>query len=347
METFWFSMIALMLTVYVVLDGFDIGAGIIHYLVTEDDENERRLVLRSIGPVWDGNEVWLIAAGGTLFFSFPVLYAASFSGFYLPLMMVLWLLILRACGIELRGHIDHPLWRSFWDFTFSVSSTLLAIFLGVALGNVIRGVPLTADKLFFEPLWTSFIPEGKTGILDWYTVLTGSVALIALALHGANYLALKTEGDVQRRARRISGICLWVFALILVISFVATMRIRPEMINNYKSHIWSWIIPLAVIYGVSGQYYFRRKGADLPAFLCSSTCIAGMLCGAAFGLYPNVLPSTLSAQDNLTIWNTAAQPYGLRVAAIWWVIGMALAISYFTYLYRSFRGKVRLEGDGY
>jgi cytochrome bd ubiquinol oxidase subunit II len=329
----------------VVLDGFDIGAGIIPYLVT-DDENERRLVLRSIGPVWDGNEVWLVAAGGTLFFSFPVLYARSFSGFYLPLMMILWLLILRACGIELRGHIDHPLWRSFWDFIFSSSSTLLAIFLGVALGNVIRGVPLDVEKLFFEPLWTNFEPEGQTGILDWYTLLTGVVALIALALHGANYLALKTNGEVQRRARRISQVGVWLLALLIAISLFATLRIRPEMTNNYKAYIWSWMIPLTVFFGVYGMYYFISRQADLPAFLCSAASIAGMLFGASFGLYPNVLPSTLSAQNNLTIWNSAAQPYGLRVGAVWWVIGMALAIIYFIYLYRSFRGKSHLRVKG-
>jgi cytochrome bd ubiquinol oxidase subunit II len=339
-------MITLMLTIYVVLDGFDLGAGIIHYFVT-NDENERRLVLRSIGPVWDGNEVWLIAASGTLFFCFPVLYATSFSGFYLPLMMILWLLILRACGIELRGHIDHPLWRSFWDFIFSVSSALLAIFLGVALGNVMRGVPLNVEKLFFEPLWTNFEPEGHTGILDWYTLLTGFVALIALALHGANYLALKTDGEVQRRARRISQIGVWLFALLIAFSLFATLTIRPDMTNNYKVHIWGWIIPLTVLFGVYGMYFFSRREADLPAFLCSAASIAGMLFGASFGLYPIVLPSTLSGQNNLTIWNTAAQPYGLRVGAIWWVVGMALAIIYFIYLYRSFRGKVSLEGEGY
>src|SRR5262245_26269957 len=344
METFWFIMITLMLTIYVVLDGFDLGAGIVHYLVTRDD-NERRSVLRSIGPVWDGNEVWLIAATGTLFFSFPHLYAASFSGFYLPLMLVLWLLILRACGIELRGHIDHPLWRSLWDFTFSVSSGLLAVLLGGALGNVIRGVPLSGEKIFFASLWTNFQPEGNTVILDWYTLLIGLVALITLALHGANYLVLKTDGDLQRRARRISELGLPLYAILIVIGLVATLRIRPEMIHNYKIHLWSWIFPVAVICGIFGMVYFTRKGAHLRVFLCSTMSIAGMMCGAAYGLYPNVLPSTLSAENNLTIWNTAAQAYSLRVGAIWWVIGMTLALIYFIYLYRSFRGKV--ESDGY
>src|SRR5262249_29174477 len=185
METFWFVIVAFVLTVYVILDGFDLGVGIIHHLAGKA-EDERRLILRAIGPVWDGNEVWLVVAGGTLFFSFPVLYAISFSGFYLPLMMILWLLMLRAIGIELRGDLDNTLWRQFWDFVFAVASAMLAIFFGVALGNVIRGVPLNADKFFFEPLWTNFLPHGQTGILDWYTALTGGVAFVALAAHGAN-----------------------------------------------------------------------------------------------------------------------------------------------------------------
>src|SRR3954452_14789681 len=155
METMWFALIGVMLTAYAILDGFDLGAGALHLLVAKTD-GERRLLLRAIGPVWDGNEVWLIAAGGTLYFAFPALYASSFSGFYLPLMMVLWLLMLRAIGIELRTHVRNSVWSTFFDTIFSVSSILLAIFFGVALANVVRGVPLDATGYFFEPLWTHF-----------------------------------------------------------------------------------------------------------------------------------------------------------------------------------------------
>src|ERR1700736_2713502 len=192
MGTIWFCLVALMLTVYVLLDGFDLGAGAIHLLVAKTDE-ERVQVLASIGPVWDGNEVWLIAAGGTLYFAFPALYAASFSGFYLPLMIVLWLLIVRGISIEFRSHVGGPIWSAFWDRSFSVASTLLAIFYGAALGNVIRGVPFDRAGRFFEPLWTNFMPAGQTGILDWYTTLVGVAALAALALHGAAWLARKTD----------------------------------------------------------------------------------------------------------------------------------------------------------
>jgi cytochrome bd ubiquinol oxidase subunit II len=346
METFWFVAVALMLTAYVILDGFDLGAGIIHHLVAKTDD-ERRMVLRAIGPVWDGNEVWLLAAGGTLFFSFPLLYATSFSGFYLPLMMVLWLLILRATGIELRGHLANPLWRQFWDFVFALASALLAVFFGAALANVIRGVPLNADKVFFEPLWTDFMPKGQTGILDWYTSLIGIFAFVALAVHGANYIAHKTLGEVQARAARISKIGGSIFTLLAAVSLVATIQVRPEMIDNYRAYPLGWIIPAIVAGGLAGMHYFRCSGGHFPAFLSSSACLAGMLAGTAFGLYPNVLPSTLNSNDNLTIWNSAAGAYGLRVGMIWWVIGIILTTIYYVYLYHSFRGKVTLEGEGY
>ncbi len=183
MGTIWFWLVAIMITIYVLLDGFDLGAGAIHLLAAKTDE-ERRQVLASIGPVWDGNEVWLLAAGGTLYFAFPALYASAFSGFYLPLMIVLWLLILRGASIEFRNHIQSAVWDPLWDFLFCTSSLLLAVFFGAALGNVVRGVPLDASGYFFEPLWTNFRLDDETGILDWYTILVGVLALLALMMHG-------------------------------------------------------------------------------------------------------------------------------------------------------------------
>src|ERR1700693_2839350 len=193
MGTIWFWLVAIMIETYVLLDGFDLGAGAIHLLVAKTDE-ERRQVLASIGPVWDGNEVWLIAAGGTLYFAFPALYASAFSGFYLPLMIVLWLLILRGVSIELRSHSRDALWGTFFDGVFAFASTLLAVFFGAALANVVRGVPLGPDNYFFLPLWTNWRTGAHPGILDWYTVIGGLLAVLALAMHGSLYLALKTEG---------------------------------------------------------------------------------------------------------------------------------------------------------
>ena len=202
MGTIWFWLVALMLAGYVVLDGFDLGAGALH-LIAARTGAERRTVLESIGPVWDGNEVWLLAAGGTLFYAFPLLYASSFSGFYLALNIVLWLLVFRALGIEFRMHLGHPLWCAFFDGAFSVASILLIIFFGAALGNVLRGVPLGADHYFFAALWTNFRPGPNPGILDWYTVLCAVLALVSVAVHGALYLILKSEGALNARLRTI------------------------------------------------------------------------------------------------------------------------------------------------
>jgi len=196
--------VAVMVAMYVLLDGFDIGAGAIHLFIAKND-TERRTILRAIGPVWDGNEVWLLAAGGTLYFAFPLLYASSFSGFYLPLIMVLWLLMLRGVGIEFRSHLADGVWTSAFDFIFSVASILLAIFFGAALGNVVRGVPLNADGYFFEPLWTDFRVGVNNGILDWYTVLTGVVALVTLIVHGSLYLATKADGEINGRVCTMAG----------------------------------------------------------------------------------------------------------------------------------------------
>ena len=345
METMWFVLVAFMLTAYVILDGFDLGAGAIHFLVAKTDD-ERRLVLRSIGPVWDGNEVWLIAAGGTLYFAFPVLYASSFSGFYLPLMMVLWLIMLRGIGIELRSHIDDPLWRSFYDFIFSGASLLLAIFFGAAMGNVIRGVPLNADGYFFEPLWTNFRVTADSGILDWYTVLTGVVALVTLTVHGAHYVAMKTTGDVNARARRIASRGGWLLVALTILSLFATVYVRPQMFDNFKSHSWGAVFPLIVLAGIAGMEYFQRRGKEAAAFLSSTAYIAGMLGGAAFALYPTMLMASTDPAHSLTIYNSKTGDYGMAVGLVWWSIGILLALGYFTYLYRSFRGKVTLaEGE--
>jgi cytochrome bd ubiquinol oxidase subunit II len=344
METVWFILVALMLTAYVVLDGFDLGAGVINLIVARNHD-ERRLVLRAIGPVWDGNEVWLLAAGGALFFAFPLLYASSFSGFYLPLMMVLWLLMLRGVGIELRSHVNDPLWWSFFDFVFSVASLLLAIFFGAAVGNVVRGVPLDANGYFFEPLWTNFRVGTHTGILDWYTVSTGVLALVTLTVHGGHYLALKTEGAVNKRAQRVALNSWWILLLMTVLSLAATLYVRPQVLDNFRLRPWGWIIPVAVIVSLLMMRRFARREQYLHAFLSSTVYIVAMLGGAAFAMYPYLLPATTNPSFGLTIYNSKTGAYSLSVGLIWWLLGMVLAIAYFTFLYRSFRGKVRLDDE--
>lgn len=346
MEALWFVLVGFMIVGYVVLDGFDLGAGTIHFIAAKTDA-ERQMILAAIGPYWDGNEVWLLAAGGTLYFAFPLLYASSFSGFYLPLMIVLWLLILRGIGIELRSHGKTPLWRAFFDFTFSGSSALLVIFFGAALGNVIRGVPLNAEQYFFEPLWTDFTVSSNPGILDWYTVLTGLMALATLASHGALYIATKTEGEVLIRARRIASMSWWAVAALTIIGLIATLRVRPQILDNYRTSFAGIAFPLIVIVALFGMLTFRAKQNDRAAFLSSCAYIVGMLGGVAYAMYPVLLPATTDPAFAITVHNAAAGSYGLKVGAVWWSVGMAIASAYFIYLYRSFRGKVSLEREGH
>jgi cytochrome d ubiquinol oxidase subunit II len=333
-----------MLALYVVFDGFDLGAGVVHLVAARTDE-ERRVILRSIGPVWDGNEVWLLAAGGTLYFAFPTLYAASFSGFYLPLMMVLWLLILRATAIEFRSHIRSPLWAPFWDGAFSLASLLLAIFYGAALGNVVRGVPLDENGRFFEPLWTSFLPHGATGILDWYTVLVGLTALAALTLHGALWIALKSADPLGDRARRLARAAWWLTVALTVVVTAATLGLQPLVLENLSVRPWGRAFPALALAGLGVARWFLARRRDLPAFLGSCAYLLGMMASAAFGVYPYVLPSSTARHLGLTVDAAAAPPYGLRIGLIWWGIGMALALVYFVFVYRKFAGRVRLEED--
>jgi cytochrome d ubiquinol oxidase subunit II len=343
MGTVWFCLVAVMVAMYVLLDGFDLGAGAIHFLVAKTDE-ERRQVIASISPVWDGNEVWLLAAGGTLYFAFPMLYASGFSGFYLPLMMVLWLLILRGSAIEFRNHLDSRVWIPFWDFVFSASSLLLAVFLGAALGNVVRGVPLDETGYFFEPLWTNFRLGEHTGILDWYTVLVGVTALAALMMHGSLWIRLKTSGDVSERAAKLASSAWWGVLVLTGLLTMITFAVQPQVTANFKTWPLGYILPAIAIAGLAGVQFELRRHGELNAFLASATYLLGMLTSVVFGVYPMVLPAR-NAAFSLTVASAKAGTYGLKVGLIWWAIGMILAAIYFVYVYHSFAGKVSTETD--
>jgi cytochrome d ubiquinol oxidase subunit II len=344
METLWFCLVAFSLAMYVVLDGFDLGAGMVHLFVARDDA-ERATVIRTIGPVWDGNEVWLLASGGTIFAVFPGLYATAFSGFYLPLMMVLWLLAGRAISLEFRHQIDSPLWKPAWDVIFALSSGALALFFGVALGNVARGVPIGPDGSFFAPLWTDFSPARATGILDPYTILAGITATVALAHHGALWVAMKTEGALQKRsldAARVSG---WATLVASIAVTLWTRGIQPHTAARFSEHPWGYLFPLLAGAGLSAAIALGKKG--LAPFLGSSVFLAGMLASVAFSVFPYVLPSSLDASWSLTAQAAAADGRALRVALAWWLPGMALASGYAALIYWKFRGRVSSTGEGY
>ena len=346
MGAIWFWIVAVMIAAYVVLDGFDIGVGIL-YPFLGLTEQDRRIMIRSIGPVWDGNEVWLLAGGGTLYFAFPLLYASAFSGFYLPLMIVLWLLIGRGIGIELRMQVDNPVWRSFFDGIFFLSSALLSIFLGAALANVIRGVPIGPDNYFFLPLWTNWHTGPHPGILDWYTVIGGLVAFIALATHGALYLATKAPGELETRARAFADKSWIALCAITLLSLPSTTYVRPTTLDNYRHHPVLFVIPIAVVLSLLAIKEFLRRKQDFKAFLSSCLFLTFMLVGAVVALYPIVLPSSLGSASDITIAKAMSGPYALHVGLIWWIFGMVLALGYFTVSYWLFRGKVSDDVGGY
>ena len=348
MVDLWFAIAALMMTAYVVLDGFDFGEGALHLVVAMTNE-ERRRVLGAIGPFWDGNEVWLLAAGGTLFVAFPKVLASGLSGFYFAIFLVLWALILRGVAIEFRSHVAAPLWRAFWDVAFSVASASLAVLFGAALGNLVRGLPLDANGWFSLALFTDFTPRDPVGILDWYTVLTGVFALAALATHGAAFLAWKTDGPVQERARRAVFRGLLIVAVLWPVVTVATRVAAPGFFAPFPARPLAWLGGIAAIAGLATATFATRRGADLRAFLGSCVFLTGLMVATAACMFPALLRS--SGDPALAITATAASNdrAGLATAISWWCVGFPLAIAYFVMVFRLHRGKapVNAEGEGY
>jgi len=342
----WFWLVAVMIVGYVVLDGFDLGVGVLHLFLVRT-EAERRSSLRSIGPVWAGNEGWLLAGGGTLYFAFPLLYASAFSGFYLPLMIVLWLLVLRGVSLELRNHIDVGVWLALLDGVFGLSSALLTIFFGAALANVLRGVPLQADGYFFLPLWTNWRPGVSPGILDWYTVIGGLVALVALTLHGALWLAIKVSGDLAKRACSLINPLLALVSLLTIVSLIATIAVRPASLDNYYHYPFTFIVPVGVLACLAGIWFFNRNHQPVKAFLSSSVYLFFMLAGACWGVYPTLLPATTGADRDITLGRALSGPHTLSVGLAWWIFGMTLAIGYFVFVYSHFKGKVDADSAGH
>jgi cytochrome d ubiquinol oxidase subunit II len=331
METLWFWLTAIMITGYVLLDGFDLGAGALHLFLAKTDD-ERTQILDSIGPFWDGNEVWLLAGGGTLFFAFPSLYASAFSGFYLPLMVVLWLLLLRGIAIEARHMMHNLLWTPFWDVIFSAASALLIIFFGAALGNVVRGVPLDQNQEFFLPLWTDFQVSAAPGILDWYTILVALLAFAALLQHGALWVAYRTHQPIESRARTAASRLWYAVAVLTVLVTFASHSVRPGLFQNFQSTPAGAAFPLLALAAL-----FAIPRTRFP-FLASCAYLAGMLCSVVFSLYPSVLPGI--GNPGLTIQNASAPQYGLQIGLVWWIPGFLLACAYAAFLYRRFAGKV-------
>jgi len=348
MVELWFWIAAAMLTAYVVLDGFDFGAGALHLVVAKTND-ERRRVLGAIGPFWDGNEVWLLASGGTLFVAFPKVLASGLSGFYFAIFLVLWALILRGIALEFRSHVTATLWRSFWDVTFSVASAGLAVLFGAALGNLVRGLPLDRQGWFSLALFTNFTTTDPVGILDWYTVLTGVFALVALSAHGAAFLAWKTDGAVQERARRAASRGLLAVAVLWPVVTIATRIAAPDFLAVFPSRPLAWVGALAAISGLVAASLAMRRGHDRRAFLGTCAFLSGLMVATAACSFPALLRSSTDPALAITAYAASNDAKGLGTALSWWLVGFPIAVGYFVVVFRLHRGKApaAAEGEGY
>lgn len=348
MEMLWFWLCSVMVAIYVVMDGFDFGAGLLHRWIAKTDD-ERRTVLAAIGPWWDGNEVWLLAGGGALFTAFPKVLASGFSGFYMAMFLVVWTLILRGISIEFRSHVGNPLWRSFWDTVFAVASTTMPILLGAALGNVIRGVPVDGTGYFNIPLFTHWGTSNPVGILDWYTVFIGVFALVTLAAHGANFLAWKTEGPVHDRAVALQKPLWAVVVVVWVLATFATVKVNPGLFQGFAKAPLAWLFFVVYLGGLGAVFFGILKQRELLAFIGGGAFILGLLATTAASVFPVMLGSSLNPEWSLTAYNATVAKHGLKVGLGWWLLGFPIAIGYFVFLFRIHRGKVKpaKDGEGY
>ena len=344
MAEVWFGLLCFTLIVFVVLDGWDIGAGMLHWVAAKTSA-ERREIVAAIGPLWSWHEVWLVAFGGTFLLAFPKVMATSFAGFYLALWFVLWSFILRGMSLEVGGHIDDRLWRSWWDFVFAVSNVLLAVLFGAALGNVIRGVPLDESGKFSMSLFTHFGVRGRVGILDWYTVSVAVLTTVLLAAHGATYLRLKTVGLLHQRSQRLAR-QLWATACVLLAAVsLQTWVVRPAMYQAMGQRPLAWLAIAVLGAGAWALVTGLRGTAERRAFVGSCAVIVGLLAGAAVSVFPVMLHSTLAPEHSITAYNGAAPAHGLAMALIWWPVAFVLAVTYLIVIMREYSGKVRPTED--
>jgi len=350
MEVFWYLVIALVVTMFFLLDGYDFGVGIMHLFFAKK-EKDKEVIAKSAGLFWDSNEVWLVAAGGLLFMAFPTFYASVFSGFYLPFMLVLWLIIFRAIGLELRGQFKYDMWRSLWDTSFGVASLLLALLFGVALGNVIRGVNLGGVEngvsayeahYFFLPLWDgSFSPYSThPGAIDWFTLTIGLLAVLALAIHGANWIVLKTNSSINEQLKSVNVVLTAILAALSILAFVLWQGIHADSMKNFIQRPYLLLFPLLYVGGIAASFFVKKFKKDVYAVAASSCIIIGGIASSLASLFPVILPSTNASNPALSIYNMASNDYGLSIALRWGVIGLLLLFAYFIIQKRLLAGKV-------
>jgi cytochrome d ubiquinol oxidase subunit II len=334
----WFALLGVLLAGYGILDGFDLGVGILHLCVRKDDE--RRLLMNSIGPLWDGNEVWLVVFGGALFAAFPRAYAAAFSGFYTPFMFILAALIFRGVSMEFRSKQEARAWRGFWDIAFCVASTLATFFFGVIVGNCILGLPLAGDGDFDRAVTLAHL-------LRPYPALVGLFAVATFAMHGSIYLYLKTEGELQQRIHGWMWRTFGLFLVLYMLVTIFTLATIPRSTAKYEQYPWVWIVVVLNVLAIANIPRAIFQGRPFDAFISSSCAIAAFTFLFGLTLAPNLIVSTLDPAYNLTVAKAASSPKTLQIMTLVACLGMPFVLTYTITIYWVFRGKVRIDRFSY
>lgn len=335
-QTLWFVLVGVLFMGYAVLDGFDLGVGALHLLVKTD--KERRLFINSIGPIWDGNEVWLVTGGGALFAAFPEAYATVFSGFYLAFMLLLVALIFRAVAIEFRSKQPMKWWRQTWDISFSVSSMASSFLIGLAMGNLAWGIPLDAQHEFAG----TFL-----GLLRPYPILLGLTTLALFTMHGSIFIVLKTEGKLQKKLKGWVKNTMIAFIICYVITTFATLIYVPRMMTTLQREPLLFIVPVLNILAIANIPRSVSKGQGFGAFLSSCAALFFLMALFGIGVYPYMVFSDPSPENSLTIYNAASSIGTLKLMSLMAAIGLPLILSYTISIYWIFRGKVKLDAHSY
>ncbi len=332
----WFILVAVIILGWSIMDGFDYGvAGLLNFIAKND--NEKRYVLNAIGPVWEGNQVWLVLGGGAVFAAFPLVYASIFSGFYLAMMLVVWLIIFRAVSFEFRSRVESQSWRNFWDTDITVTGLGIALLLGVAIANILMGIPLNKEHVDYQSLFS---------LLNIFGLVGGLVSLSMFLMHGSTYLILKTEGEIQQRARVFAkrfAIAFMVFTLLLLI---ISPIFAPRLLNNSFGIIGD-LVPVIMLIGAIGVIIYAGSTSEIKPFAFSILGILGAVASLAIGVFPNIVPSSISAKYSLNIYNSASNHLTLWVMLIATLIGLPLVLIYSFYAYKKFGLKVKMDDSSY
>jgi cytochrome d ubiquinol oxidase subunit II len=336
LNSLWFLLIGILFTGYVILDGFDLGVGTIHLFAGTDEE--RRSLINAIGPVWDGNEVWLVVGGGALFGAFPEVYATVLSGFYFAFILLLFGLIFRAISIEFRSKRPELWWRQTWDVCFSIASVTCGFLIGVAMGNIVWGIPLNAEHEY-----TGTFPD----LLNPFAILMGITAVALFAMHGSLYIVLKTESLLQERARRWARNATLFFVVTYVLTSIATLRFVPRMEQPFTNHPLLFILPVGNVLAIAGIFRALNHMREFQAFLYSCLSIIALMALFGVGMYPDLIVSQGDINNSLNICNSASTQKGLTIMTIMACIGVPLVLTYSCWVYWVFRGKVKTESMHY